>query len=167
MNNSEQYKISLENAWRFFQLHAQQRMTVFNFYLIITGLVAAGIGACVTQEDTLSFAGGALGTFLSLVSFIFWKLDQRVSVMIKKSEDVIVQIESTFALPIESIFSEDHTQLNRNILLLHSPWTYGRCFRISFLTVGLIGIFFAIRNFAPHLDLHGIASSLTHCLKGQ
>jgi hypothetical protein len=38
-----------EYVWRYFELHAQQRMTVFNFYIAITGLLAAGIGFTLQQ----------------------------------------------------------------------------------------------------------------------
>ncbi|WP_338509914.1 hypothetical protein VRC22_22380 [Pseudomonas poae] len=113
MEINEAYKVSLENAWRFFQLHAQQRMAVFNFYLIITGLVAAGLSACVIQMEKLSIVAGVLGLFLSFVSFIFWKLDQRVSLMIKASEKSIINIETKLALPIESIFIEDSGNLKQ------------------------------------------------------
>lgn len=159
MEINEAYKVSLENAWRFFQLHAQQRMAVFNFYLIITGLVAAGLSACVIQMEKLSIVAGVLGLFLSFVSFIFWKLDQRVSLMIKASEKSIINIETKLALPIESIFIEDSGNLSNSYLYLLSPWTYGRCFRLSFFVVGVIGIGFACNNLIPYSTLHETITS--------
>lgn len=154
MDLNEAYKVSLENAWRFFQLHAQQRMTVFNFYLIITGLVAAGLSACVIQMEELSLVAGVLGLFLSFVTFIFWKLDQRVSLMIKASEKSIIDIEKKLALPVESIFTEEAGNLNNSYLYIRSPWTYGRCFRVSFFVVGMIGMGFASTNLIPYSNLH-------------
>lgn len=161
MEFTEAYKVSLENAWRFFQLHAQQRMTVFNFYLIITGLVAAGLGACVIQMEKLSLVSGVLGLFLSFVSFIFWKLDQRVSLMIKASEKSIIDIEKKLALPVESIFTETPGVLNNSYFYIRSPWTYGRCFRVSFFVVGMVGIGFACINLIPYSSLHEIIISWT------
>lgn len=153
------YKVSLENAWRYFQLHAQQRMTVFNFYLIITGLLAAGLSACVIQMEKLSVIAGVLGLFLSFVSFIFWKLDQRVSLMIKSSEKIIIDIEKKLELPVESVFSEDFSEINNGFLHILSPWTYGRCFRLSFFVVGMIGVGFACTNLIPYSTLHGIVET--------
>jgi len=164
MEFNEAYKVSLENAWRFFHLHAQQRMTVFNFYLIITGLVSAGLSACVIQMEKLSLAAGVLGLFLSFVSFIFWKLDQRVSLMIKASEKSIVDIENQLALPIECIFTEDSGSLNKSYFFVRSPWTYGRCFRLSFFVVGMVGIGFACTNLIPYSTLH---ETLTHWVKSK
>lgn len=159
MELNEAYKVSLESSWRYFQLHAQQRMTVFNFYLIITGLVAAGLSACLLQMEKLSMVAGVLGLFLSFVSFIFWKLDQRVSLMIKASEKSIIDIEKKLALPVESIFTQDSENLNHSYLYIRSPWSYGRCFRVSFFLVGMIGVGFACTNLIPCSNLHQTLTS--------
>ncbi|HFK3228040.1 TPA: hypothetical protein ACGZOD_005072 [Klebsiella pneumoniae] len=72
-----------EYVWRYFELHAQQRMTVFNFYIAITGLLAAGIGFTLQQGGRFALFTTLMGVFISFISFIFWKLDQRVSILIK------------------------------------------------------------------------------------
>lgn len=141
MKDDVRLERSMEHAWRYFELHAQQRMTVFNFFLAITGLVAAGIGVGLQAGTKFSALVSLLGMFLSLVSFLFWKLDQRVSIMIKNAEKALFAIEKIATIQDVSIFSLD--QANNNSKGLLSIWTYGRCFRVSFLTVGLIGLAFA------------------------
>ncbi|WP_095974853.1 hypothetical protein [Pseudomonas ogarae] len=141
MNDNAKLERSLDHAWRYFELHAQQRMTVFNFFLAISGLVATGIGIGLQQGTKFSFLVSLLGIFLSLISFLFWMLDRRVSLMIKTSERALIAIEKNATTPEGSIFSSDHAQ-NKSAGLL-SIWTYGRCFRISFLAVGLMGIVLA------------------------
>lgn len=137
---------AFDHAWRYFELHAQQRITVFNFFLAISGLVSAGVGVCLQQGTKFSVLASLLGVFLSLVSFIFWKLDQGVSEMIKVAESAICQVESAVAGGNMSIFTKDRQSPSTNGL--RAVWTYGRCFRVSFLTVGIIGLIFAI---VPHL----------------
>lgn len=161
MDSNDIAKISLEHAWRYFQLHAQQRMTVFNFYLIITGLIAAGLGACVVQGGKLVVIGGGLGLFLSFITFIFWKLDQRVSIMIKKSEDAIVSLEKILAIPEASLFSGDLEPPTKRGFSITSPWTYGRSFRVSFLIVGLVGLCFAGSSLIPEV----VFQKATACLQ--
>ncbi|MBV7576560.1 hypothetical protein KW846_27960 [Pseudomonas sp. PDM32] len=141
MNNDVKLERSLDHAWRYFELHAQQRMTVFNFFLAISGLVAAGIGISLQQGMSFSFLVSLLGVFLSLISFLFWKLDQRVSLMIKNSEIALIALEKIATTSDASIFSSDQAQSKSTGLL--STWTYGKCFRISFMSVGLMGIVFA------------------------
>lgn len=145
MDSDVKIQRSMEHAWRYFELHAQQRMTVFNFYLAISGLIAAGIGICLQQGVGFSALISMLGVALSLVSFLFWKLDQRVTKMIKKSEIALRVIEKESIISVAALFSND-SDSNASCGLF-SVWSYGRCFRVAFMTVGLIGAAFTV---LPH-----------------
>ncbi|HBP5007864.1 TPA: hypothetical protein ACP31A_003218 [Pseudomonas aeruginosa] len=138
MNSESLAQRSIDHAWRYFELHAQQRMTVFNFYLAISGIVSAGIGACLQGGAKMTILASILGGFLSLVSFLFWKLDQRVSEMIKRAESALRVVENDYALPVAALFNRDSKASSAKGLF--SVWTYGRCFRVAFLTVGIVGI---------------------------
>ncbi len=137
---------TMDHAWRYFELHAQQRMTVFNFFLAISGLISAGVGVCLQQGTKFSVLASLLGTFLIMVSFIFWKLDQRVSKMIKSAEAALCHIEAATGTDDILIFTKDRQAPTHNSL--SAVWTYGRCFRMSFLAVGILGLTFTI---IPHL----------------
>ena len=66
-----------QQAWDYFALHAQQRLTTVNFYLVVaTTLTAAAVASF--QED-FGFPGLRLpaGLLLALLSFAFWRLDLR------------------------------------------------------------------------------------------
>lgn len=142
MSDSDKFNRSMDHAWKYFELHAQQRMMVFNFFLAISGLIAAGIGVGLQAGGKFSGLVSLLGCFLSLVSLIFWKLDQRVSAMIKLAEDAIVYLEGLSVAPEAAIFTKElnSTKANGGVKI----WTYGRCFRASFLTVGAAGFAFAV-----------------------
>lgn len=133
---------SMEHAWRYFELHAQQRMTVFNFYLAISGLICAGVGVGFQEGERLQLLTSMLGVFLSLVSFLFLKLDQRVSEMIKRAEAALRVIERDHTLPEAALFSRDLCTMPAQGFF--NPWTYGRCFRVAFFTVGIVGVIFAV-----------------------
>jgi hypothetical protein len=47
----------LTHAWRYFELHANQRMSVFNFFLALSGVVSAGLAALVQGSAHLIFLG--------------------------------------------------------------------------------------------------------------
>jgi hypothetical protein len=138
---------SMDHAWRYFELHAQQRMSVFNFYLAISGAVAAGGGVCLQQGGKFVFVASILGVFLSSISFIFWKLDQRVSAMIKRSEIALSALEKASCIKHATLFVDDSLEQHKIPYGFLSTWTYGRCFRVSFSTVGLAGLIFAIVPF--------------------
>lgn len=134
---------SIEHAWRYFELHAKQRMTVFNFFLGATGLLAAGIATAIQGGRSLNFVGIVLGLLLSFIAFIFWKLDQRVCVLVKRAEAVIAVLEQSFLDSSSHLFIDEsafflndaHTSNGWNRL-----WTYGRAFRTTFCVAGVFGI---------------------------
>lgn len=143
--SDERITRSLEHAWKYFELHAQQRMTVFNFFLAISGLVAAGIGAGLQQGGKFSVLVCLLGCFLFFIAFLFWKLDQRVSLMIKASEEAIIAIEKSAVIKEASIFSNEKPLIKSFGVV--TVWSYGRCFRTCFGLVALSGLFFV---FVPY-----------------
>ncbi|HCF8639026.1 hypothetical protein ACV1FH_21785 [Klebsiella pneumoniae] len=143
---NEELNRANEHVWRYFELHAQQRMTVFNFYIAITGLLAAGVGFTLQQGEKYAFFTSVMGIFIFFISFIFWKLDQRVSILIKNAELALQELETQFANAKLRIISKDsdYNMLNSGI---RSIWTYGKCFRISFAIVGISGLILAIIPF--------------------
>ena len=143
---SEKISLPSEHIWRYFELHAQQRMTVFNFYIAITGLLAAGIGFTLQQGGRFAFFTILMGVFVTFISFIFWKLDQRVSMLIKNAERALLDIEGQFDSASMRIITVDSERygLNKGVF---SIWTYGKCFRLSFLIVGVAGLMLAVVPF--------------------
>lgn len=70
MNDKDRIDRSIEHAWKYFELHAQQRMTVFNFFLAIAGLVAAGIGVGLQQGSQFSILVSLLGFWFCVIHFL-------------------------------------------------------------------------------------------------
>lgn len=129
---------AFEHLWRYFQLHSQQRMTVFNFYLVISGMTATGIGFGFQQGGGYHYVVSLLGFFLLMTSFIFWKLDQRGAMLVKEAESAFVYLEKFQMNEEYSLFMID----SKNKLLsrsLKSVWSFGRCFRYSFFLMGYVG----------------------------
>lgn len=140
---TEYDKIASEHAWRYFELHAQQRINVFNFYIAITGLLSAGIGFSLQQDGKYIFLCSTMGFIMIFISFIFWKLDHRVSMLIKNSELALQSIESKFKNQAYCILTTDKNDESLNSSIF-SNWSYGKCFRVAFIFVGNIGLAFTI-----------------------
>jgi hypothetical protein len=136
-------EFAFEHAWRYFQLHAAQRIAVFNFFFILSGAIAAGIGASLQASQKLAAAGIVLGGLLVLASFIFWKLDQRVSALIKLSEKALAEFEHSLPITCARIFQlNDAATSSRNRPLKHfirEIWTYGESFRVIFGVMAVAG----------------------------
>lgn len=137
MNDNK--SMAFEHAWKYFEIHTQQRMTVFNFYIAIIGLLAAGSGVCLQQGGKYAYFAAVLGAFIIFMSFIFFKLDERVSSLIKNSEGALQELEDGFDNLSNVIFQKESSDTSVNTSLC-SVWTYGRCFRVSFFVVANVGL---------------------------
>jgi hypothetical protein len=132
----------LMHAWRYFELHANQRMSVFNFFLALSGVVSAGLAALVQEDPHSSFLGVLLGLLLILVSFVFWKLDQRVSFLIKHAESALSELEGALPNKQARLFlcEPSKTDAVTSGHWWSRHWTYGQSFRMVFFVMALIGI---------------------------
>ncbi len=145
MNNTINEAI-FEHAWRYFEKHSDQRVSFFNFYILIMAASSTALGI-ILQSESLSYFGILLGFFIIITSFIFWKIDQRTSFLIKKSENVLKNIEKNYDEKYH-IFNIEEFELKainhkKNCFLKYR--TYGELFRIIYIfsaSIGLISIIY-------------------------
>jgi hypothetical protein len=132
-----------EHAWKYFELHANQRIAVFNFFLVLSGALSAGIAATLQGSQHFALLGVGLGVLLALVAFVFWKLDQRVSFLVKHAESALVQIEGAFPDPSLQLFHREPSltaAAKEASGLWGRLWTYGQVFRLLFWAMALFGV---------------------------
>jgi len=145
----------LEHAWRYFALHAGQRMSIFNFFLVLSGLVAAGLATCLQRDKPFQLLGTVLGFLLALVSFTFWKLDQRTSFFIKHAEGAIAELEESFPLAAARLISRERHRTDAAVsssFVLIRMWTYGSAFRLIFVVMGIVGLGGAAWSLCRYVD---------------
>lgn len=133
----------LDHAWRYFELHANQRMSVFNFFIVISALVATGMAASLRGRGVVALVGTVLGFLLALVSFIFWKLDQRVSFLLKHAESALSALEASLPELGTRLFAQEPELTARRTSsgsVWSRHWSYGRSFRTVFLAMGIFGV---------------------------
>ena len=93
MTNRIASEQAVEHAWKYFELHSNQRITMFNYYLFIMAGLATAIGVTLQTSKNFAYIGVLLCIIEVIVSIIFWKLDQRTSFLIKQSEAVFKKLE--------------------------------------------------------------------------
>ena len=140
-------------AWKYFEFHANQRLTTFNFYIAVSGLVTTGLVASFHQAIEVPYLGIALGFLLMAFSYIFWKVDARNRELVSYGEEALKLFERRF----EGIGNGDKIKIvNRELqetdakessrsgfqqLLIPYRFTY--CFRaifLLFMVIGALGI---------------------------
>lgn len=129
----------LDHAWRYFALHAQQRISVFNFFVVLSGILAAGIGAGFQAGKTMAPVVTILGFLLTLFSIVFYRLDGRGSELVKLAEAALIAGENACMPAFARIVAEEG---KRGASAACSPkaWTFGQSFRMIFWVMGIAGV---------------------------
>ena len=162
--NSEN-KDGLEYAFRYFDLHAKQRMTVFNFFLAISGVLVGLIAASLSGDDKYPLAGLALSIFLLTLSYIFWQLDIRTSFLIKHAERALeISERELFSKRFRLVSEEDNEFqiFQKSKRGLAKGISYSRALRAIFLlmaSLSVIGMTMSIIEIFD-INLAGLASEI-------
>jgi hypothetical protein len=103
-----QEKLEFEYAWNWFQYHAAQRLTAFNFFLVLVGFLLVGYAQAVDHRwDGIGIAIGTLG---ALVGFGFWALDVRCEELVRCGSSALLTLEERLGVEIAKV-DEDRGQL--------------------------------------------------------
>lgn len=133
------FKEQRSYAWNYFQIHATQRMTTFNFFVILAGLLTAGLAKTLTAEGDMHIISLLLGVGLIVISFAFWRLDNRVRGLIHLAESKLIDIEKKLQEEdigwTAVIFMEEHAER------INNKGTYTSCYFIIYLTFAVLGCF--------------------------
>ena len=128
--------------WDYFALHANQRMSVFKFFITLAVFVTATLVAAVVQGHHM--VGMWLGLLLVCIAAAFWKLDERTRYLITNSEDALKDMEARYVEGASlQVFTNDHWKRDRRC------GTYSQCFGFLFgvfALAGFIGFFVSACN---------------------
>lgn len=140
-----------KQAWDYFAIHASQRMTVFNFYIVLSSLVATSYFASFKSDSNLASARPGLAGLLCLFAFTFWKLDQRNKFIIKNAERALKFFEQFETVDnVAKVFTQEEIEMKskkamgwRRLLFWRWQLSYSDCFNLIFslfFALGFIGL---------------------------
>jgi hypothetical protein len=153
MGSAVKSQQSLDYAFKYFDLHAKQRMTVFNFFLVIAGILTGGIAAGLGHDPPIPALSVALSVVLILVAIVFQKLDNRTSFLIKHAERALKECEGELLSPTAQLISTEEAEFaafQAEKGFWKSGWSYSDCFRTVFVAMvilGLIGLLLSAARF--------------------
>jgi predicted PurR-regulated permease PerM len=104
-------------SWDYFQLHANQRMNCFNFFIVFSSLLSTGLLTTFQKDFKVHYIGIALGILQMFLSFIFWQIDVRNKNLIKNGENVIKNIETNYLQTHPEklcVFLTEETETNKS-----------------------------------------------------
>ena len=80
--------------WKYFELHSNQRIQMMNFYLVAISLFFTGLITLMSSEKDMEVYEIGICTAIIFVTWIFYNLDKRTKLMIKRCEDAIKSLEA-------------------------------------------------------------------------
>ena len=139
--------LALYYAWDHFAYHAQQRQTVFNFFLLLVGGCVAAYSATIGESaGEYHLFRSFMGAVLALASLLFWRLDKRNARLVEVSEDALKKLEARMAKEI----SEPSIRLIENAgkKVAGFPFSkiesFSQIYGVVFAVSGLVGLAMAI-----------------------
>ena len=141
IDKEETLKFLNSNALEWFKIHADQRMKLFSFYVLILGGFVFLSGTLVTTQKPFYLL--LAGTAFLCVSLVFIQLDKRISELIKTAEQSLMKIEAHFAKEVEL----PEVEMVKAAQKKNGTYSYSRCFGWIFLVGVYSGLFVAISAF--------------------
>lgn len=98
--------LAFQYAWNWFDYHARQRLTTFNFFLIIIGALAYGYIRVLPIND-MKWLAAWIGLFAFIVSIAFLCIEVRNTILVDDGRQALDKLEknsecikSTISIPI-------------------------------------------------------------------
>jgi len=136
-------------ALKWFQLQADQRLKVFNFFLIIAGICVAGF--FTAMQAKYPFAASFISLVLVLVCIFFKQLDLRTAQLVEIGEDYLRDWlqEKNRAINSANVNLIARADVRRRCL------SYRQVFNLLFLIFGIVGLLGAVFSWCHPKILDG------------
>lgn len=133
------------HAWKYFELHANQRIVLFRFYIIFLTLFATGIVFLIIRFPSKStlheWSAIGLSVAFVIVTIVFWLLDARNRRLIKFSEEALIKLENEYFYKEQDnikIFKREKKDCYNNCVIFR----HTICFRIIYFLACVMAIGF-------------------------
>lgn len=145
----------LKMVWDYFAIHANQRIQILNFYIVLETFFITGLLTLFQLDGELTAFRFMLCIAIIFFSLVFYALDTRTKTMIKFSEDALKAVEQKYIakygaeIMIFSIEQEKTLYERRWSWIARRYLSYSKLFRLIFCfftIIGLLGMCLEIYN---------------------
>lgn len=125
-----------DQAWKYFEMHAKQRMTLFSFYITISTALVAAIGVLLNKRDINVFLIISLGILMIVLSLVFWILDHRTRYFIHLAEKALRKIEKKYPKKSFKLVMTQERESKR----MPRIFRYSFALRVVYVLIMLLGL---------------------------
>lgn len=86
-------------AWKWFAYHADQRVKMFNYMLVVVGIFATAVASA--YDKGMGDTAIALCAIAAVLALIFSRLDQRNQDLVRIGEDVLAELETSYFFKVD------------------------------------------------------------------
>jgi hypothetical protein len=134
----------LDLAWKYFQQHAQQRVSYFNFFVVFSTLLFGAYVATFNSTNSFPIIGCLIGGVQAFISYCFFRIELRNKFLTKLGEEAIKQIEvrykETGGLELFSKETSATATHSKSARLHNRMFSHGSTYRLLYWTFGLAGV---------------------------
>ncbi|BDI06587.1 hypothetical protein [Sphaerotilus microaerophilus] len=136
-------------AWEHFKLHAAQRFTTFNYFIVLAVLMTTALGTSLNKDFHYPELAFYLSVLLVVTSFVFWKLDQRARQLLEVSKSALKHLElisglgeSEYWMLFQNEVKLTEARKKQSRIWLPHRWhlTYLHCFGTLYALFAVLGI---------------------------
>jgi len=150
MDKSITDKDWLDIVWKYFQMHSQQRILHFNYFIVFSTIITTAFITTIQTSHLNYFPNLIIGFIQIFLSFIFLKIENRNKFLIKHAENIIMKIEKD-TFPNEdtnfSLFSSEiietikRKKTIKNKLFFQKHLSHGYSYKVIYIAFLIIGSF--------------------------
>lgn len=107
-------KMQFDYGWKWFDFHAKQRTTMFNFFVIFAGFIFAAVAQISkTNDPRMMLLAFGISLFGVVVSLIFLGLDHRNARLVGIGEIYLRYFEANFFIPTKANYFKRDPKLGK------------------------------------------------------
>lgn len=136
----------LKILWDYFAIHANQRIQILNFYIVLETFFITGLLTLFQLNGELTVFRLLLSFAIIFFSFIFYALDRRTKEMIKFSEEALKNIEQKYVAQYSDKIMIFSIEQEKTLLERRWSWfakkclSYSKLFQLIYLFFTIIGV---------------------------
>ena len=138
--------IHFDYAWKYFSMHAEQRLKAFHFFILFASLTMGAFTLLLVNIGAHKpFA--LIPACLIYITYVFWHLDHRTKMLIRNAESSLRNLEDIlrknsvqYDTDALALITNDDNTFQSTRKLWQVTLSYSQCFNRVYLTVFLIAL---------------------------